>query len=365
MFTHLSTASSTNGGSSSRDHLRQIKISTRNLFIATAGFTLSSLLCTGTAFAATQPSASTPSSTYSQTVTVQAGQSLWSIAHSRGISLTDLETANPGVQSLNLQIGSILQLPAGLYRVLPGDTYWNIAQRLHVPVSALMTANPTLPANNLQVGQVLTLPAGLSLEPAEQTANYTAVPRQRPLPIKVTSPAAVVATSPATANQAATTSGGTSQAATSQATTSDGTSSAATTLGISLTPSPSGTQAQQNLYWLAKIIHAEAAGQPMNAQIAVGDVVWHRMLSPDYPNTVKGVVFQISNGHYQFSSVTQGFFQTTPSANNLAAATAVLQQHEDLVPGAYVFYNPSQTPSGSWVWSQPTLAQLGAFVFAR
>ncbi len=361
MFNRQSISPHANQAEGNSTHFHLAKPATRRLLAATMGATLSGILSTTPAFAVTQSTLSTPSSAGNQTVTVQAGQSLWSIARIHGIPLTDLEAANPGVQPLNLQIGSILRLPLGLYRVQSGDTFWNIAQRLHVPENALMTANPGIPAGDLQVGQVLNLPAGLSLGLAEQTSASTSVARQRPFPQRTTPSMAISGTSQ-TAHSTQTTTANSGASSTSAAVQQTVSASANVS---NITPSPNGTQIQQNLYWLAKIIHAEADGEPMNAQISVGDVVWHRVLSPDYPNTVEGVVFQISNGHYQFSSVTQGFFQSSPGADNLAAARAVLQQHEDLVPGAYVFYNPAQTPSGSWVWSQPTIAHIGAFVFAH
>ncbi len=125
------------------------------------------------------------------------------------------------------------------------------------------------------------------------------------------------------------------------------------------------TATSENLYWMQHVIHAEAGNQPLQAQIAVGDVILHRMNHGGYGNTVKDVVFQVQNGHYQFTSVANGYIYSTPNASSQQAAEDVLENHTDVVPGAMVFYNPSETPANSWVWSQPTIARIGQLIFAQ
>lgn len=121
-----------------------------------------------------------------------------------------------------------------------------------------------------------------------------------------------------------------------------------------------------NLYWMEHIINAEAGGESLQAQIAVGDVIMHRMESGAYGgNSVYDVVFQQTDGIYQFTSVENGYVKTTPNASSIEAANDVLKNDTEEVPGALVFYNPSQTPAGNWVWSNPTIAQYGNLVFAQ
>lgn len=121
---------------------------------------------------------------------------------------------------------------------------------------------------------------------------------------------------------------------------------------------------KQNLYWLEHVINAEAGGESLETQIAVGDVILHRLDSGQYGNTVHDVVFQVTSGHYQFTSVMNGYIYTSPNASSIQAAIDVMNG-QDVVPGAFVFYNPAQTPAGSWVWSQPTVSQIGHLVFAK
>lgn len=64
-------------------------------------------------------------------------------------------------------------------------------------------------------------------------------------------------------------------------------------------------------YLLANLIYCEAGGEPYEGQLAVGAVVINRVLSPVYPQTVSGVIYQ----KYQFSPAME-------SSGRLAAALA-------------------------------------------
>ncbi|PIB56274.1 LysM peptidoglycan-binding domain-containing protein, partial [Pseudomonas sp. 2995-1] len=71
----------------------------------------------------------------------------------------------------------------------------------------------------------------------------------------------------------------------------------------SSTPSPTPQQVvsinQEALEWLAKMIYAEARGEPLEGQIAVGAVIMNRVNSSLFPNSVKEVLFEKSSGVYQ------------------------------------------------------------------
>ena len=49
----------------------------------------------------------------------------------------------------------------------------------------------------------------------------------------------------------------------------------------------------RDVYWLSHIINAEAGNQPMDGQIAVGNVVLNRVADERFPNSVKEVVFDV------------------------------------------------------------------------
>ena len=52
----------------------------------------------------------------------------------------------------------------------------------------------------------------------------------------------------------------------------------------------------RDVYWLSHIINAEAGNQPMDGQIAVGNVVLNRVADERFPNSVKEVVFDRRGG---------------------------------------------------------------------
>ena len=60
-----------------------------------------------------------------------------------------------------------------------------------------------------------------------------------------------------------------------------------------------------DVFWLARIIHAEAANQPLAGQIGVGNVVFNRVASDRYPDSVYDVVFDREH-NIQFEPVLNG-----------------------------------------------------------
>ena len=70
------------------------------------------------------------------------------------------------------------------------------------------------------------------------------------------------------------------------------------------------------IYWLSRIIYAEANGQPFDGMIGVGNVVLNRVASGRFPNTVEGVVFEPG----QFTPVDNGSIYNTPSSEAVLAA---------------------------------------------
>lgn len=98
--------------------------------------------------------------------------------------------------------------------------------------------------------------------------------------------------------------------------------------------------------WLAKIITAEAGGEPFLGQIAVGAVVLNRVRSPKYPNTIYGVIFDRVGG-VQFEPTLNGSIWCNPGANAVIAAKLALEGTNP-VGGSLFFLNPSIAKS-SWI----------------
>lgn len=80
---------------------------------------------------------------------------------------------------------------------------------------------------------------------------------------------------------------------------------------------------EDDLYWLSRIIYAEAGGECFDGMIAVGNVVLNRVESKDFPDTVYDVVFDNSCG-IQFSPAYYGSIYCTPSEDAVKAAMLAL-----------------------------------------
>ena len=80
---------------------------------------------------------------------------------------------------------------------------------------------------------------------------------------------------------------------------------------------------EDDLYWLSRIIYAEAGTEPFEGMIAVGSVVMNRVASDKYPNTVYGVIFDRKFG-VQFTPAATGTVYRTPSKEAITAAKLCL-----------------------------------------
>lgn len=92
---------------------------------------------------------------------------------------------------------------------------------------------------------------------------------------------------------------------------------------------------EEDLNWLSRIITAEAGNQPLEGQIAVGNVVLNRVASPRFAGTVKSVIFQEG----QFDPVRTGGVYMEPFEQCIAAAKMALEG--DNVVGNALFFQRS------------------------
>ncbi len=116
-----------------------------------------------------------------------------------------------------------------------------------------------------------------------------------------------------------------------------------------------------DLYWLSRIIQAEAGGESLRGQIAVGNVVLNRKADPSFPNTVYGVIFDRTGG-IQFSPVANGAIYKTPSASAIMAAKICLEGYS-VSTRALFFMNP-RIATSSWISrNRPYLFTIGNHCF--
>lgn len=109
--------------------------------------------------------------------TVQAGDTLYDIAQATGTSVDDLIAWN-GLGDAIIRPGQELVLhpdaaapQVATVEIEPGDTLWGIAQAHEVTVDQLATANDLAPSATLQPGQVLEVPGTQALAQADDDAD--------------------------------------------------------------------------------------------------------------------------------------------------------------------------------------------------
>jgi N-acetylmuramoyl-L-alanine amidase len=126
-------------------------------------------------------------------------------------------------------------------------------------------------------------------------------------------------------------------------------------------PNSPYTAAEKDL--MARLVHAEAVGEPYAGKVAVAAVIINRVRSADFPNTVKGVIYQIANGHYAFTPVENGRInQPADAASKKAVNEAIALTGKG--NGSLFFYNP-KTSTSSWITSRPVTVTIGNHRFAR
>ena len=113
----------------------------------------------------------------------------------------------------------------------------------------------------------------------------------------------------------------------------------------------------QNL--LARLIYAEARGEPYNGQVAVGAVVLNRVKSSSFPNTVAGVIYQSG----AFSVVSDGQINLSPNDTAKKAAQDAMNGWDPSY-GAIYYYNPN-TATSAWIWSRPQTVTIGNHKFCK
>ena len=130
-------------------------------------------------------------------------------------------------------------------------------------------------------------------------------------------------------------------------------------LGMSTgTNSSNNGYSSNDVYLLAKLIHAEARGETYQGQVAVGAVVLNRVKSASFPNTISGVIYQ----SYAFTCVADGQINLEPNATAKRAAEDAMNGWDPSY-GALYYYNPKVATSG-WIFTRKPTVTIGNHIFA-
>nr|WP_235950817.1 cell wall hydrolase [Heyndrickxia shackletonii] len=114
---------------------------------------------------------------------------------------------------------------------------------------------------------------------------------------------------------------------------------------------------------LERLVQAEAKGEPFKGKVAVATVVLNRLKSPDFPDSITGVIEQKVGDCYAFSPVQNGEIEKPASKDSKKAVEAALKSKDRLHDSVY-FYNP-KIATDTWIRSRDVVTTIGNHVFAK
>lgn len=126
-------------------------------------------------------------------------------------------------------------------------------------------------------------------------------------------------------------------------------------LGISAKPSNADT----DVYLLARCVYAEARGESYVGKVAVAAIIINRVASPNFPNSISEVIYQPG----AFDSVSDGQINLSPDEECIRAANDAFSGW-DPTNGCLYYYNPA-TATNKWMLSKPILFVAGNHSFCR
>lgn len=121
------------------------------------------------------------------------------------------------------------------------------------------------------------------------------------------------------------------------------------------------SSAEKDLF--ARLVEAEAKGESFEGKVAVATVVLNRVDSPQFPDTITGVIKEVVGGTYAFSPVQNGEINKPASEEAVQAVEEALTS-ENRLNGSVYFYNP-EIAEDEWILSRPVVKTIGNHVFAK
>jgi N-acetylmuramoyl-L-alanine amidase len=249
----------------------------------------------------------------------------------------------PETIALALCIGLLLAVWTPVYGqaylVKPGDSLWKISRHFGISISSIQEENG-LAGDLIMAGQTLQIPSetyvvqrgdSLYLLAQRHETTINAIKEANNLSGSLIMVGQTLQI-PSVATQSTATSTATSQRI-------------------------SATRSELDL--LARAVFSEARGETFQGQVAVAAVIINRVLHPEFPNSINGVIFE----PWAFTAVHDGQFWLTPNQTAYVAVREALNG-SDPSRGAIFYYNPI-TATNQWIRSRPIILQIGRHVFAR
>jgi N-acetylmuramoyl-L-alanine amidase len=127
------------------------------------------------------------------------------------------------------------------------------------------------------------------------------------------------------------------------------------------TPAVSISNEEKDLF--ARLVEAEAKGESYEGKVAVATVVLNRVDSPEFPNTISGVINEVVGDAYAFSPVQNGKINEPASDESIRAVEEALTRQDRLNDCIY-FYNP-EIATDTWITTREVVKTVGNHVFAK
>ncbi len=129
--------------------------------------------------------------------------------------------------------------------------------------------------------------------------------------------------------------------------TADGIVGPATLKALGMSTGGGGSGQESTVELLARVISAEARGEPYSGQVAVGAVILNRVEHPSQPGA--------------FTCMVDGQIDQ-PVADSAYRAARDALNGADPSGGAIYYFNPS-TATSAWIWSRPLIKVIGSHRF--
>ncbi|MCL7745600.1 cell wall hydrolase [Halalkalibacter alkaliphilus] len=118
------------------------------------------------------------------------------------------------------------------------------------------------------------------------------------------------------------------------------------------------TLSEKELDLLARIVRAEAQTEPFEGKVAVADVVLNRLESPQFPDTIKEVIYEPG----QFEPVMNGQVDQPADEESIEAVDAALSDMRNITEDSLFFYNPA-IATNRWLDTRETTVVIGQHEF--
>lgn len=111
---------------------------------------------------------------------------------------------------------------------------------------------------------------------------------------------------------------------------------------------------------LARLVHAEAKGEPYKGKVAVAQVVLNRVEDERFPDSIKQVIFE----KRQFQPVDNGSINKPADKEAKKAVNEAIALEGQVDNEAVYFFNPDLTNS-TWLRAQTVTGEIGKHRFAK